>query len=537
MRFQFSALLAAAWLACSAVVVHAHEGHDHGSPPPMIESVAAPRAEAQSDAFELVVVAREGGLVFTLDRFRDNEPVTDAVLEVDTPEGARTARPEGGVYRLDAPWAQRPGSYDLMVTVTQAAFADVLTLTLNIPDVASPVQEGSLAKGARASGLLAVALAGGGFLGGFAAAAFLRRRRRVATLAATLILAAAVSQAMAQSAPQPASRDVARRMPDGAVFMPKQTQRLLEIRTTTLAEGAHAVGVALPGRVIADPNASGYVQAAVSGRLSPPEGGFPRLGARVAKGDLMAYVTPPLSAAETSDQRQRQGELDQQILLLRQRIARFEKLVDSGAVARVQLEEARIEHEALKDRRRALDQMRRAPERLVAPVSGVVAAANAVAGQIADANAIVFQIVDPRRLWVEALSPQALDDIEGAQARTSEDRTFPLIFKGAGLADKTQFLPVHFALPADADGLRVGQFVSVYVRKGEAVQGIVAPRTAVVAQTNGQHIVFEHARAERFEARDVRIAPLDADRVLILAGVAPGRRIVVQGAELMHQVR
>ena len=48
--------------------------------------------------------------------------------------------------------------------------------------------------------------------------------------------------------------------------------------------------------------------------------------------------------------------------------------------------------------------MRGEPERLIAPVSGVIAAANAVAGQIAETNAVVFQIVDPARLWVEALT-------------------------------------------------------------------------------------------------------------------------------------
>jgi hypothetical protein len=35
----------------------------------------------------------------------------------------------------------------------------------------------------------------------------------------------------------------------------------------------------------------------------------------------------------------------------------------------------------------------------------------------------------------------------------------------------------------------------------------------------------------------VRTASFDGDRVLILAGVEPGRRIVVQGAPLLDNVR
>ena len=77
------------------------------------------------------------------------------------------------------------------------------------------------------------------------------------------------------------------------------------------------------------------MQAAVGGRLSPPPGGFPRLGTRVKKGDVLAYVTPPMQAIDVSDMRQRQGELDQQISIVERRLARYEPLAPSGAVAHV----------------------------------------------------------------------------------------------------------------------------------------------------------------------------------------------------------
>lgn len=526
----------------------AHEGHDHGPPQPELQTVAAPRAEAQSDAFELVAVARDGALTVFLDRFRTNEPVTGATIELETPDGPKAATPVDDRYRIEAPWAMAPGAHDLLFTVMKGDTVDVLTATLVTPDAPAETAPAngpmariaaSLAE-ARGAGGSVLAVGAFGFLGGLLVAAAARNRRRLMFLAIGVAGAAAIF-ATGAFAQQPAGstlvRDVARRLPDGAVFMPKQTQRLLEVRTLFTQESAHATSIELPGRIIADPNASGYVQAAVSGRLSAPAGGFPRLGARVEKGDTLAFVTPPLSAAETSDQRQRQGELDQQISITQQRIARFEKLVGSGAVARVQLEEALIELEAFKDRRQALDRMRRAPDPLIAPVSGVVAAANAMAGQIADANAVIFQIVDPRQLWVEAQSLQALTDVASAQARTVDGWLVALKFMGAGLADRSQFLPAHFALPEGERALRIGQLVTVFVETGEARQGIAVPREAVLTGANGQSVVFEHARAERFEPREVRVEPLDAGRVLISAGVAPGRRVVVQGAELLNQVR
>jgi membrane fusion protein, heavy metal efflux system len=46
-----------------------------------------------------------------------------------------------------------------------------------------------------------------------------------------------------------------------------------------------------------------------------------------------------------------------------------------------------------------------------------------------------------------------------------------------------------------------------------------------------------HTRGERFEPRPVRIEPLDSERVLAVAGLESGQRVVVQGAELLHNVR
>jgi hypothetical protein len=50
-------------------------------------------------------------------------------------------------------------------------------------------------------------------------------------------------------------------------------------------------------------------------------------------------------------------------------------------------------------------------------------------------------------------------------------------------------------------------------------------------------VVFRHKEPEIFEPRAIRFEPFDAGTVLVLAGVARGDRIVVQGAQLVNQVR
>jgi hypothetical protein len=527
----------------------AHEGHDHGPEAPTAPATVAPRGEAHSERFEVVAVAQGKTLAIYVDDYKTNAPVDGATIEVEAPSGPASAKAMGnGVYSLDAPFLEKSGPVELIVIVTAGGDPDILPISLDMP---APVaaMDGAAAKNGVQTILASLSqspLATG--LAGFALGAVLvglvRRPRRTGAAALLLVLASAVS-AMAHEGhdhgPEPAAArngdERAQRQPDGVIFVPKPIQRIFGLRTVETERGAFARSIELPGRIIPDPNASGYVQTAVGGVLSPPTGGFPRLGTPVEQGDILAYVTPPIAAIDVSDMRQRQGELDQQIAIVQRRLARQESLVASGAVARTQFEETRLELEGLKDRRAALDTIRSEPVPLIAPVTGVIADGTPITGQIAQSNAIVFHIVTPGRLWIEALSFDAVAGSGRASARTGDGKSLALGYRGSGLADRSQSIPVHFSIDEAGKGLRVGQFVTVFTETGDERSGIAVPRTAVVRAANGQDVVFEHISAERFEPRPVRVEPLDADRVLIAAGVDPGKRVVVQGAELLDHVR
>jgi len=534
-----SAICAAFLIILGAVPLFAHEGHEHESAP--VPMRIAPRGEASSEAFELVAVSEGNALAIYLDRFTSNQPIGDATIEVETPQGPVTASVQpGDVYRIDAPWLATAGKYDLIFSVTAGGEVDVLPVTLEVP---SPETTGDPAAATRPMQiLLLIGAAAAGFALAIVLMPFIRRRpATAAAVIATLLLGSSVLAHEGHdhgAPPTPAGgRDVAQRLPDGSLFVPKATQRILAIRTTMTAEAQFARTVELPGRIIPDPNASGLVQASTGGRLSAPPGGFPRLGTRVNAGDVLAYVTPPVQTIDVSDMRQRQGELDQQISIVGRRVARYEALVPSGGIPRAQLEEARLELEGLKDRRTALDKVRREPETLVAPVSGVIAEGTPVAGQMAQPNTVVFHIVDPARLWIEALSFDALTGAKNASARTSSAQSVALSYQGSGFADRNQSIPVHFAIEGDVNGLRVGQFVTVFASVGDEQRGLAVPRASVVRGANGQDFVFEHVSAERFQPRPVRIEPLDGERVLIAAGIDLEKRIIVQGAELLDQIR
>ena len=367
------------------------------------------------------------------------------------------------------------------------------------------------------------------FVAGLIAARFLRRYGQAPPFSsvaprppvgARLTKATTTPTTLGLTAP---TGEIAQRLTDGSLFVPKPVQRILAIRTVVTKASTHTKTIELPGRIIPDPNASGLVQASVSGRLSPPEGGFPRLGTAVKAGDVLAYVTRPFQAIDVSDMRQKAGELDQQINIVEKRVARYEQLAQTGAATKVALDEALLELKGLRERRAALEKTRSEPEKLIAPVSGIVASANAVAGQIAETNAVVFHVVDPSRLWVEALTFSLLPDAQHATARIGEGRKLTLTFRGAGLTDRSQAIPVHFAIEGAEKGLRVGQLVTVLAATGEETKGIAVPRASILRSANGQTILFEHTAAERFEPRIVRVEPLDAERCRRIGRIGGGQ--------------
>jgi len=532
--------------------LRAHEGHDHGAPVTPSSSTIAPRADASSADLELVAVARGDQLTIYLDTFKGNRPVERAALEIDAPGGILTPKGIGpGVYTVEAPFLKQAGAYDLAITVTAGTLVDILTTTLKIPDTViaqsrsgdvfgwgiNPAIAQELRQGRPGAALPTVLWLVIGFAGGIAATLAAKRLRRTTPL---LLIAAlpmwAPAPAEADEVPRTvAARDVAQRFPDGALFVPKATQRILGIATAFTEQKAYRRSLELPGRIIPDPNGSGLVQASVGGRLVPPPGGFKPLGTPVKTGDVLAYVRPPLGAADATSQQQQARELDQQISMVARKVERLRAI--ERVIARSQLEDAELEFKGLQARRANLERANREPEPLVAPVDGLLAASNAVAGQMAEPNAIIFQIVDPARLWVEALSfePQATKDM--AQGLFADGRRISLTFAGAGLADRNQSIPIHFAVRDQPKGLRAGQLLTVLAETTEERSGIALPREAILRSSNGQSVVYEHTNAERFVPREVRVEPLDAERVLVLSGLEPGKRIVAQGAELLNQIR
>lgn len=511
-----------------------------------------PRVEASSADVELLGIVEGLRLTVYLDRFATNEPLDGAKLAVERLGESFDAQALGdGVYAFALPWLASAGSHALLFTVVAPDLSDLLTATLELPatdadSAAATAPYASFPRSLAEVGsrhLLAAALLVSLCVAAIAAVWLVLRRRQSAALGALLVaclMGAVEHRAYAhESVPAPAAGSPKQpsRLADGSVFVPMPAQRALGLRTLVAETTTVPLSIELPGTVVADPAASGTVQAPVAGRIEPGPGGLPHAGQRVARGAVLAWVMPTVGVVERSTGQARLAELDAQVEIARARSARYDQL--TGSIPQRDIEAARTEASALVQRRNAVASGLSARIALVAPVSGVVATASASNGQVVDARDLLFRIIDPSRLMVEALGydPALGAAITGGSASTIDGRTLALSFVGAAGQLREQVLPILFRVGGGAPTLVVGERLRVIATTRGTRTGIVLPAISVVRAANGEPVAWVQFSAERFVPMRVVAVSLDAGRVVVTSGLQPDQRVVTSAASLLAQIR
>jgi hypothetical protein len=130
-------------LAAAPAWPHGGEDHDHDETPVTTPShAAAPRASAESEAFELVAVLADERLTLYLDDYASNAPVVDAHIELESGKFKAVARQtEPGVYEVPGAAFAKPGKYPLVISLETADSADLLTTTLEVAPAATTFSE------------------------------------------------------------------------------------------------------------------------------------------------------------------------------------------------------------------------------------------------------------------------------------------------------------------------------------------------------------------------------------------------------------
>lgn len=549
------ALLASVGTASYAGPGHSgDDGHSHDAP--TVKSSQSPRVIATSESYQLVGILKNGLITLYLDRDKDNAPAMTATIEVSGGGRTATAEPKpDGTYTITAESFAQPGENVLEFSIKDGETFDLLGGTLIIPAArAEHAAHGVTSWFAWISRPLPAGiavLAGLGLLviGALVGGLFARRTTLTTALLAVALLATmgdnpAISgpghsgdegHAHGPEASEGAS-DSPRRLPDGSVFLPKPTQRLIEVRTQYVEQQTVRRAVRLPGRVIANPHRVAIVQSIVDGRIAPVNGRFAHVGQQVRAGEVLGHIQPVMAEIDRSDVEQRAGQLDQEIALAENRVAQFKRF-DTFPAERIRT--AEIELENLVRRRSTLAKRSIVSEPLVAPIDGVIVSAQATIGQVVSPRDILFQVVHPQVLWVEALAHESIDTstlgVSQAIAHAAEPAVLKFVASSPALAQHAT--SIRFEMTSNPARFDIGRQVTVVVETGKEFIGIVVPRAAVVQAPNGQYVVFKHVEPERFEPKPVRFVDIDGDRVLLAAGVEIGEKIAVQSASLINQIR
>lgn len=563
-------------LAALAEPALAGPGHDHGSGhSDTAVPTNVPRLESVGNEIELVATAENRTLTLYLDRADTNEPVTGAEIEVsgeDIP--AQLATPsDDGVYVIEADWIAAPGSKALTFVVTADGQTDLLNGTLEIADDHGGHGDQAAQFGLLGRSELWIFAACAILLGFFLSFAFRpvrlpedqssksdqdettspprlsvirRKRSQVGPVALGLFCLFLSSAALAggdhdhsHDLPDPPrTGNAPHSFPDGDVFLPKSSQRLLRVRTTPALEVQARPGIEFIGTVIADPSSEGRVQAPMDGSIELADEKVSFVGETVKSGKLLALLAPTMPVYERGYLEQLAADVDGKLRIAEQRLHRLRNISD-GYVAQREIDDTLTELDALREQQRVLAPKSGQKIELRAPVDGVIAVSNVRPGQVVNTRDTLFEIVDPQRLWIEAVSLPGQDDISivAAHAVLGDGRKVPLTYRGRSPALRNQARPMFFKIEAEPEAFAIGAAVKIVVQGGEPLKGISVPEAAVVRGPGGLLQIWQKIGPERFKPVPVRLVPLDGANMLVTAGLEAGSRLVVEGAEFINQVR
>ncbi|MBA4784068.1 MAG: HlyD family efflux transporter periplasmic adaptor subunit [Rhizobiales bacterium] len=557
----------------------AHEGHDHGEKKPeSTVAVGGPRFAVESSLFQLVGQANGKKLTLYLDRFDNNSPIEGALIDITAGVDNQIAEEVSpGTYALSADWVAKSGTHDLIVSITANDDADLILAQLVVPETEVIANDHALAwwkiylPAATHAYISPVLTPIGAFLskvhnsylfiGVFSAGlvlGLLLRNKAFPVLSAIIALClVSLSTPVTaheghdhgdEKTPLVQTGNQPQRLADGSVFLPKPTQRLLNIRSEVVKFSDTPKTQRLLGKTISDPAFRSVVQAVRDGRIGFPPSGLPTIGEIVNSGDRVATLTPVLTLEAQAGMAEQLGALTQELAITQQRLARLQAAsevqvagqsgIGLSAVSRGSIEELEVQLNALTSRRDALKAISFGPLDLEASRSGTIANVNVTAGQVVAAGDTVMEIVDPKRVWVEAIAypGQWTDFTSNARALLPKNDIVPITYITRSLSLTAQAETLYFRLQKE-EIVPLGTPVTVILEGEKKERSLLIPRNAVVRGASGLLVVWVQEAPETFRPQIIDAEPVDGTLMKIKAGLTEDDRFVAEGASFLNQVR
>jgi len=302
----------------------------------------------------------------------------------------------------------------------------------------------------------------------------------------------------------------------------------------------------IPAVVEADPARTVKVLPPVAGRVIDLK---VQLGARVAKGDVLAAIESSDLAQAVSDLEKARSTLK----LTKQTLDRLLSLEKTSAIAVKDREQAQSDYaQAQSEFERSQSRLQaigvsvdqKADSRLLsmkAPVAGSVIDLQMASGAfLNDATAPVMTIADLSTVWVTANVPE--NDTSLIVKGQSVDVVFAAypkeVFKGNVLfvsdvlESDTRRTKVRIAFSNPDMWLKPNMFANAAFLSPEQAMPVVPTGALVLKNESDQ--VFVEVEPWTFEERPIEIAFQDDNQAVIKSGLKVGDRVVVNGAVLLN---
>ncbi len=177
---------------------------------------------------------------------------------------------------------------------------------------------------------------------------------------------------------------------------------------------------------------------------------------------------------------------------------------------------------------------------LKAPISGVITKRWKYVGDTADPKQPILTIAqDGRQLVKTTVSDRDVAGLQpGMTARVTLDAlpdaplTIPVTNVYPSADPTTRLVPVELLLPKLPRPIAAGSFARIAINQG-LQRGIVVPQAAVVPQAGGKAAIFLVTPTMTAERRLVTTGLEANGKVLIVAGMEEGAKVVVQGQDAL----
>lgn len=327
------------------------------------------------------------------------------------------------------------------------------------------------------------------------------------------------------------------------------------LTVAVVGEGDVAETIRVPARIEVDEQRVARIGAAVTGRLTQIH---VELGQRVRRGDVLATLH---SAELSSSQLSYLKAVSQEGLQLRA-VSRAKLLFESDVISAAELQKRESELlQAQAERQTSHDQLKvlgmtegeilklagtrtvHSLSSVIATLDGAVIERRVTQGQVVQPADALFTIADLSHVWLVAEIPEqqaglvrvggiAEADIPALEGKGLKGR---LIFVSDTVKPDTRTVTVRMDVENAGRLLKPGMLASMLI-SGAVHKRATVPVVAVVREDNRDY-VFVQKDAQHFQLRLVKLGAENGGVAPVLEGVAPGEKIVTEGAFHLNNER